>query len=109
MNFVVARASVSGNTLMCVVELPDVCRRAPPYPDGMDCLLSADTECTKLSCPFWGVDDCAFAAVELAGRDDLIASLDTLRLKFSEAASPWPNGDARTSRTFHTVLASGKE
>lgn len=108
-NFVAARTSVSGNTLTCVIELPDVCRRAPPYPHGMDCFLSADTECTKLSCPFWRVDDCVFATVDIAGHDEAVAWFDTLRLKFSEPLSTRPNADAPTRRTFHTVLASGKE
>jgi len=86
-NFVVTLSSVSGNTLTSFGELPDVRRRVPSYPQGVNCRLSADTECTKLSCPFWRVDDCAFATLNLEGHDDVVSWLDALRLRFSEPAS----------------------
>jgi hypothetical protein len=74
----------------------------------MDCHLSATIECTTLSCPFWYVDKCAFAELDLRGHDDVVCWLNTLRLRFSESGSP-PADGSQPTRTLHSALASGKE
>jgi hypothetical protein len=70
----------------------------------MRCHVTEDTECTKICCPFWTAEECAFAKLDLAGRDDLVHWLNALRLTFSDPRSP-----TGTVRTFHGLLASGKE
>jgi hypothetical protein len=70
----------------------------------MRCHVAGDTECTKSSCPFWTADDCTFAEVDFAGRDDVANWLNTIRLTLVERASV----DGAVP-TFHRALASGKE
>ena len=75
----------------------------------MQCHVTVDAECTKDTCPFWTVDGCAFAKLDFAGRDDLARWLNILRLTFSEPVASPAGGQPRASRSFHRVLASGKE